>query len=821
MSKQGQTFFLEEWLRSSSSEDSDSKVSSNQSSLSSARAIIQAWSELRECIQTQSFRPHHLQSLTTLLNSRTSLFVADPQARLLISILGSESLKLAGEAYPLILRLLYIWVRKSSRPSVEIVGLGVEALCKIFKDQFDGLRNQSPKIFAEFVLILGAVCFIPSLGNDLRTVCLDMLCRVLDGYVVVKCVEEVVPDVLAGVGYGLYSAEGVHFRRLLDFLLGVWGKKGWILGNVASGLMILHLVEWVLFGFFSSSSLEKVNMFGRELFEARKQRNSNEFASVMAYAGVLRASHKAMSIGLRLEIISKLRMLAEDGIEFIAREVTVRNRNGASTENDFSVSLMLRCISLALARSGTVSSRPAFVTCLASALLMEIFPLRHFYSILFGNQFSGSERLVHELLKEHLASVLFKEAGAVTGVFCHQYISVDQETKLVVENLIWSYCQDIYLGHRRVALALRGEMKDLLEYLEKIAESTFLMVVVFSLTVTKQWLNSNVSAKTQMETSVKILVSLSCLEYFRRIRLPEYMETVRAVIASVQENEAACVHFVESMPPYADLINPQDNKQYIWSEDEVQTARILFYFRVVPTCIEQLPAQAFRKTIAPAMFLYLKHPNEKVARASHSVFVAFTSSKKDSEMEEKQSLKEQLVFYYMQRSLEAYPGFTPFDGLASGVVALVRHLPAGSPAIFYTIHCLVVKANKLCLEPYSHDTNHENWLEESGPGKKIVDFLLRLIFIMDVQVLPELMKQLAQIVVQLPRDSQTLILNVMFSQVAESDDVIRKPVLVSWLQSLSYICYQDVSKATPLKRRGSLKDSISVPTREGSIDSRL
>lgn len=45
------------------------------------------------------------------------------------------------------------------------------------------------------------------------------------------------------------------------------------------------------------------------------------------------------------------------------------------------------------------------------------------------------------------------------------------------------------------------------------------------------------------------------------------------------------------------------------------------------------------------------HPNGKVARASHSMFAAFMSSGKDLDQDERVSLKEQLVFYYMQRSL--------------------------------------------------------------------------------------------------------------------------------------------------------------------------
>lgn len=62
------------------------------------------------------------------------------------------------------------------------------------------------------------------------------------------------------------------------------------------------------------------------------------------------------------------------------------------------------------------------------------------------------------------------------------------------------------------------------------------------------------------------------------------------------------------------------------------------------------------------------------------------------------------------------------------------------------------------------------------------------------QVLPSLMKLLAQLIVQLPKEGQNMILNDLYAQVAESDDVIRKPILVSWLQSLSYLCSQATSR---------------------------
>ncbi|KAK9906195.1 hypothetical protein M0R45_002739 [Rubus argutus] len=149
-------------------------------------------------------------------------------------------------------------------------------------------------------------------------------------------------------------------------------------------------------------------------------------------------------------------------------------------------------------------------------------------------------------VKEHLESITFKEAGAITGVFCNQYVSVDEKSQYIVENLIWDYCQRIYMEHRQVALVLRGKEDELLGDVEKIAESAFLMVVLFALAVTKHKLNSKFNSETQMDIS---------------------------------ESDSACVSFVKSMPTYVDLTHGPDfsflrKMEYVWSSDEVQTARI-------------------------------------------------------------------------------------------------------------------------------------------------------------------------------------------------------------------------------------------------------
>ncbi|KAF8380398.1 hypothetical protein HHK36_027883 [Tetracentron sinense] len=787
MAKQSQSLFLEEWLRS----NNGSSSSSNPSSSSSARAIIQAWAELRDSLQLQTFKPNHLQSLQTLLSSQTFLHVADPQAKLLISILSSPNLSLPPQSYPLFLRLLYVWVRKSSKPSSSLIHSAVPVLSRLLSTQFDALKTSS--VVCEAVLLLGALSLVPVLSESSKRVCLELFCGLFEeNYQAIGSCEGLVPEVLAGIGYALSSSESVYFARILNSLFGIWGKEGGPCGRVSHGLMILHLIEWVASGFANSRSVNKIEFLCRGISETSKP-NYAPFAVVMAATGVLRTFNRSVSSSKSLEIYPQVRISLEKRIEAVARDLM--SKTGGNSSNDPENSLLLQCISLGLARSGPVSSCAPLLKCLASALLFEIFPLRLFYARAVEYTLGNSAGLGLNEIKEHLDSVLFKEAGAITSAFCNQYVSADEENKGVVENFIWGYCQDIYSGHRQVSFILKG-VEDLLRDLEKVAENAFLMVVVFASAVAKHRLNSKFSQETQSEISVRILVSFSCVEYFRRIRLPEYTDAIRGVIVSVQENESACVSFVESMPSYVDLAKPQDSSglgkmKYTWSKDDVQTARILFYLRVIPTCIERVPGPVFKKVVAPTMFLYMGHPNGKVARASHSVFVAFISSVKDSNQDDRELLKEQLVFYYIQRALEAYPGITPFEGMASGVAALVRYLPAGSPAIFYCIHSLVEKANRLCSEAKTQDADMwKNWQGDSESSKKVIELLLRLISLVDIQVLPSLMKLLAQLIVQLPKDGQNIVLDEIYSLVADSDDVTRKPTLVSWLQSLSYLCSQ-------------------------------
>ncbi|KAF3336159.1 hypothetical protein FCM35_KLT20666 [Carex littledalei] len=603
------------------------------------------------------------------------------------------------------------------------------------------------------------------------------------------------PEALAGLGYALSRVPpgSPYFSRILSFLFTIWRHTA--IASVENGIMVFKLVDWLVSGFIASGSVEKIRVFSSEITNPDKcsEKRYSEFALVMACCGTLRA----LKIGYsryKFEFDPKIKDSVEIAIGVFAQYAVLGYGNG-------DMSLLIKCIALGLVRCGQIGFNPYIIKSLCIALTDEVFPLK---SLIQSSLQNSNEEFLNKL-KQHMEGVLFKEAGAVTGVLCNQYSVSDEPTKEFVETLIWDYSHELYSSLRCAILVHKGKSNSLLlNELERIAEAAFLMVVVIANEVSKSRLNPRPGGGAKPEVSVRMLEAFSCVEYLRRVRLPEYTDPVRRAVLTIQNDVALSFDFLGSMPSYDELTENIDlhdlgGDLYHWSKDDVQTARVLFYLRVIPTFVSIIPASLFAKKVASTMFLYMHHPNEKVARASHSILVSFISSSNQVDDEERLSLKEQLAFYYIQRALEAYPGVTPFEGVASGVVALVRNLPAGSPGTYHCVHSLVSKAKSLSDEATVRSPNlWKSWEESSEPCKKVVDLLLRLVSLVDIQVLPYLLRELAGLVSQLPKDGQDALLGEMYAHVAESDDVTRKPVLVSWLQSLSYLSSQPVSNPVPV-----------------------
>lgn len=603
-----------------------------------------------------------------------------------------------------------------------------------------------------------------------------------------QSIDDVDHLALAGVGYALASADEVQFRRIIVPLLRICGRTG----NLSVGVRVLKLMEWLVMGFIESRKMRKAQV----LFEMTSPEECEGedycvlFPAVMSACGGLRALRVA-SARYRLDFDPRLKQAPERTIQFAAERAVLEGRPADDQH------ILVQCVALGLSRCGQVAFHESVLRCVCMGLLKELLPLPDFLRRSVQNAGGNSNEVIKAQVNKHLDSVLFKEAGPVTGVLCNQYTYANDKAKSFVETCVWEYAQEIYRHLRAVVFLHRGKQDGLITAIDKNAEASFLMVVVFAAEVAKHRLNAKSSEGFQPEVAARILVAFSCVEHLRRLRLPEYTEAVRSAVLANQENAAATALFIESIPSYTELTSKPDllaldgTTTYNWYRDEVQTSRMLFYLRVVPTCVSLIPVHTMQDKLASIMFLYLQHPNEKVTSASHSVMVSFLSSGSDADQDDRAALKERLAFYYIKRSLEAYPGLTPFDGLASGVAALVRHLPAGSAAILFCIHSLAVKAKVLCeTANVQNKSLWRSWEESTDPCKKTLDLLLRLIFLVDIQSFPYLLKELAQLVTLLPKEGQDAVLDDMHTHVAESDDVTRKPVLVSWLQSLSYLSSQ-------------------------------
>eukprot|EP01018_Ginkgo_biloba_P016699 Gb_16369 [translate_table: standard] len=827
---------LEEWLQNAAAASSSSLTSSS-TSLPTAREIAHSWSNLRDCLQKKALEADHLISLQKLYHCRRSLHVADPQAKLLLSLLSSFDL--SGDPYTLsqvrclASLILSAWARKSSasKANHRLFDSAVEIACKLIEN-----HDQHKLFVCEGILLMGSLSAAPNVSEHCRKLCLDVVAELLQKEQKAIMSQGRIAEVLAGVGYAMFScSHGFHFQSILVSLLSLWTAEDGLYTCITHGLMVLHLLEWVVLNLVLSGSrgtvsvVEKLKVVSNEFpIIAKRRVAALDFAVVMAAAGVLRACNKnskSDQLPNKNATVEQLKSSMEEIIVDVAENAVLNftpmgERQGHSNsatdfsqfakwvlKNDGSLAparkLILQCVAVAVCRCGGISSHVIIVLSLVAALLTETFPLQLMYSVKMIHIPSiGYSGEVDEL-GNHVGSVLFKEAGITTRAMCNQYLSANSDLKQLVEDLMWGYSQALYQKHRLFMITLKSEGRNYNSNhsLEKITEAAFFMIVMFFSIATKDKLAMSNSCSAQESVSVKALDALSCVECFRHAQLPEYSDMVKHTVSCTSKSASACAALVHLLPSYHELTHwpgalnsgPVD---YCWFKDEVQTTRIFFYLRVLPTCMEKISDSLFAMDVAPLMFLYMQHPDENVARGSHSVFVAFMSAKNSgsgsSDVEErvKTTLKEQLVVYYLQRALEAYPGSTPFEGLSSGVVALVQHLPAGSPAILHCINTLVEKTSNLCSTYFTSNRGQVNVNRETESAKQLQVLLQHLILLVDIQVLPDLLKHLAQLIIGLPEYARNMALGETYDLVAGSDDVTRKPILVPWLQSLSFICSQ-------------------------------
>ena len=98
------------------------------------------------------------------------------------------------------------------------------------------------------------------------------------------------------------------------------------------------------------------------------------------------------------------------------------------------------------------------------------------------------------------------------------------------------------------------------------------------------------------------------------------------------------------------------------------------------------------------------------------------------------------------------------------------------------------------------------------------------------QILPELLRQTAKLILSLPHQARTAALQNAFEVVAGSSDYMRKPIVIPWLQSVAYLATNPSALAVSSKREsatsqgegssqgaGSSQGSVSVNPSMGMI----
>ncbi|KAH8944402.1 hypothetical protein BDL97_13G108100 [Sphagnum fallax] len=475
----------------------------------------------------------------------------------------------------------------------------------------------------------------------------------------------------------------------------------------------------------------------------------------------------------------------------------------------------LRCISLAVSRNRFFPPNSLILQSLVIVLLNDLLSLHNIYiaqtndlqrqMMTMDSHHTGSALGVAlEHLEMKVKGTLFQEVGAIARALCEQYKLANEETQVHTELGLWAFLQDLYTNHRCFR-SLSGRAPEASTgALEKVLISTFMTVLMFFSRAIE-----DTTAGCKMfggERAAQALDCLSCVEFCRHVQMQEYGALVKRTVLLVSMNQTATIAFVRFLPPYNSIIhgpgNPQVNERvYHWSLDEVQTARMSFYLRVLPLCLRKLPEAIFANTVAPIMFLYLQHPLEAVAKASHSLFASFLTTETEDKVKysltalgnepPEAELREQLAVYYIERALEKFPAGTLFDALVFGIAAIMYQLPPGSPAAVHCIQVLVQKAialQSMQNQSKSQEERSDKGVDMSEDAEKIQLLLLHLILRVDLQILPELLKQMARLILGLPTEAaRSAALEDAFEIITSTNDYTRKPMIIPWLQSLAFL----------------------------------
>ncbi|KAH7352405.1 hypothetical protein KP509_19G043200 [Ceratopteris richardii] len=821
---------LEEWLERAVFSSSTPRSFPSRSSSPPAQRISVAWSQVRECARNGILLPQHTTALSLLQEHGRTIHISEPQARSLISILSSISSYASStddgiaQAIGSTALLLSIWVRRGftsvSKDNIKDV---IEAIISNTIKALE-ISTSSHYFINEAILLLGSMCVNSRVGEEHRQRCQALIAQefVLQRKHIrgIKCKEA-----LAGVGYAMVSSTGPSLKSLVQGLLLLWMDVDAALDHqievnissrpsIENGLLLLHLMEWygsvaLSRGKYASSLYTVVGEIGASVLSGKTP--PARYGALFTAAGLLRSFRiyrSAQRPGLdnlelnREEIMASLNhsiiRVIDATVSHRVNEIAAAVEAGSALLLDITIAEKyfadshlgdqgwLQCVAVALSRCSGVSPNVSVLVCLTTAFVEVVFPLKAFYNEMIAQISEGNG----DRLTMHGKSILFHELGAILRVICEQYESANMKWQGWMECTFLWFSEFIYRNHRKYLLLLASRKQESASplfdgdagSLKEILEAAIMSAVMFfSRASMKKTYSNDAHAKGQF--AAMVMQSLSCLEFIRQAQIPEYKDLVQRCVEWASRTETTSAMLVSMLPTFDEVIHSPGPLVpcYSWKKDDVQDSRVLFGFRVLPSCLQTFPSTFFSSNVAPVMFLYMKHPKQPLVQASHSLLVYFLSVKAcDSNRD---SIKEKLAIQFVQKTFEDDLGFSNYDSFVTVIGAVARHLPAGSSA---TKACITSLSRRASESFGSAITRGEE--DKLEAAKKLQTLLLHLILIVDVQVLPHLLQEVASLVLGQMSPHRIHALEEAFDVLAGSDDLTRKHILVPWLQSLSYLC---------------------------------
>eukprot|EP00898_Chlorokybus_atmophyticus_P000237 jgi/Chlat1/1213/Chrsp115S01673 len=296
--------------------------------------------------------------------------------------------------------------------------------------------------------------------------------------------------------------------------------------------------------------------------------------------------------------------------------------------------------------------------------------------------------------------------------------------------------------------------------------------------------------------SVVALYSGAQLDYAQDPLLPSQPHGALITNAAANMNAAAVANFAAHMPEYKHTTHPSDGVE--WKDDRVLSSRVSFFFAILSAHARLLQEDIIAARIAPVMFLYLHHADEKCRSASHAMFraIARTCDVDESASSElkRTNIAERMAPFYIKRVLAVYPGLTLYDALVASVGVVFRSaLPPGSPVAEHCVRLLVMRMQELeaSTTTTTTTTNNNNKDSNEEESSKAADQLRVLLFhlvrIIDVkQSLSMLLQAIGHLIENSDEAMQSASVSALYQVVAASSDYARKSHLVLWYNRLCH-----------------------------------